>query len=279
MRVPTAQGLLANARGATLSKLLCALLLGVGLAWAPASAQAGLFDDDEARKAILDLRQRVDAVRQSSDETGKRSSEALGRLSDDTTQMRGGLLDLQSQIEALKQDQARLRGQNEQMMRDLADVQQRQKDLSGGLDERLRKFEPVKVTVDGRDFTAEPAEKRDYDNALAVFRKGDFSAAQLAFLDILKRYPSTGYAPSSLFWLANAQYATKDYKESLSNFKALVAQFPAHVRAPEALLSAANCQTELKDNRSVRKTLEDLVKDYPQSEAAVAGRERLTRLR
>ena len=28
-----------------------------------------------------------------------------------------------------------------------------------------------------------------------------------------------------------------------------------------------------------RKTLEDLVKDYPQSEAAVAGRERLTRLR
>ena len=27
------------------------------------AAQAGLFDDDEARKAILDLRQRIEAVR------------------------------------------------------------------------------------------------------------------------------------------------------------------------------------------------------------------------
>ena len=30
-------------------------------------AHAGLFDDDEARRAILDLRQRIDAGRQSSD--------------------------------------------------------------------------------------------------------------------------------------------------------------------------------------------------------------------
>ena len=41
----------------------------------------------------------------------------------------------------------------------------------------------------------------------------------------------------------------------------------------------ANCQVELKDTRAARKTLEDLIKAYPQSEAAVAAKDRLTRLK
>ena len=82
-----------------------------------------------------------------------------------------------------------------------------------------------------------------------------------------------------MFWLGNSQYATRDYKEALSNFRAIVAQDPEHLRAPEAVLSIANCQIELKDARGARKTLEDLVKAYPQSEAAGAAKERIARLR
>ena len=54
---------------------------------------------------------------------------------------------------------------------------------------------------------------------------------------------------------------------------------PQHEKAPEAVLSIANCQIELKDTRAARRTLEDLTKTYPDSEAAQAGRERLSRLR
>jgi TolA-binding protein len=82
-----------------------------------------------------------------------------------------------------------------------------------------------------------------------------------------------------LFWLGNAQYATRDYKEAITNFRAMLAQAPDHVRAPEAALSIANCQIELKDARAARKTLEDLQKAYPQSEAAAAAKERVARLR
>lgn len=256
-------------------RLVCTLVFSLGIV----PAHAGLFDDEEARKAILDLRQRVDAVRQNGEESVRRSTEEFRRLNEENTQLRRSLLDFQNQIEALKQEQAGLRGQGEQLARDTAEVQRRQKDLSNGVDDRLRKFEPIKVTVDGREFMAEPSEKRDFDNALILFRKGEFAAAQVVFLDFLKRYSLSGYAPSGLFWLANSQYGTKDYKEALANFKALVVQFPDYIRAPEALLSAANCLTELKDTRAVRKTLEELLKNYPQSEAAQAGRERLARLK
>ena len=239
-------------------------------------ASAGLFDDEEARKAILDLRQRVEAVRLESD---KKVSDEARRATEDTTQLRRSLVELQNQIESLRADLASVRGQNEQLVRNVADLQRLQKDAAQTVEERLRKFEPVKVAVDGRDFLADPAEKRDFESALAIFRKGDFAASQSVFLDFLKRYPQSGYAPSALFWLGNAQYATRDYKEAVTNFRALLSLSPDHVRAPEAVLSIANCQVELKDTKAARKTLEDLLKAYPQSEAAGAAKERLARLK
>ncbi|HEX7891230.1 MAG TPA: tol-pal system protein YbgF [Ramlibacter sp.] len=237
-----------------------------------AAAQAALFEDDEARRAILELRQRVEQQRQS-------LSEELKRANDENATLRRSLLELQGQLEALRQDLARLRGTDEQITRDLADVQRRQRDIAQGVDERLRKFEPVQVTVDGREFAADPQEQRDFEAALAAFRKGDFVAAQTVFGEFVRKYPSSGYRPTALFWLGNAQYANRDYRGAIANFRALLQQAPDHPRAPEAVLSIANCQIELKDNASARRTLDDLVKAYPQSEAASAARERLARLR
>ncbi len=267
-------------------------LLTAGVfAWCSLPAQAGLFDDEEARKAILELRQRVEAVRQESelklnDQIKRSNEQSAARAAEDGVQMRRSLLELQNQIETLRGEIANLRGQNEQVARDnqqltrqMAEMQRQQKDVALAVEERLRKFEPAKVSVDGKEFVAEPSEKRDFDAALAIFRKGEFPQAQLAFVDFLKRYPQSGYAPSGLFWLGNAQYATRDYKEAIVNFRALLAQSPDHMRAPEAVLSIANCQLELKDTRGARKTLEDLTKAYPQSEASVAAKDRLTRLR
>ena len=82
-----------------------------------------------------------------------------------------------------------------------------------------------------------------------------------------------------LLMLGNAQYAAREYKEAIGNFKVLLSEAPGHARAPEAALSIANCQIELKETRTARKTLEDLLRDYPQSEAAVAAKERLSRLK
>lgn len=256
---------LGRTRGAAMAAVCLA-----ALSWsAPSYA---LFEDDEARRAILELRQRMDALGHASQRAGERSG-------DEVSQLRRSLLDLQTQIEALRSEQAMLRGQNEQLQRDVADMQRRQKDMAQGVDERLRQFEPVKVSVDGLEFQADPAEKRDFEAALAVFRSGRFADAVPAFTSFMRQYPQSGYLPSARFWLGNAQYATRDYKEAINNFKALLAANPAHARAPEAALSIANCQVELKDTRAARKTLEDLVRAYPQSEAATAAKERLARLK
>jgi tol-pal system protein YbgF len=112
-----------------------------------------------------------------------------------------------------------------------------------------------------------------------VFRSGNFSGAQKSFASFLKQHPKSPQYPAALFWLGNAQYATKNYKEAVNNFRSSLSMEPSGPRSAEAMLAIANCQIELKDSSGARKTLDDLVKRFPKSEAAQAAKDRLARLR
>ncbi|MFZ2988035.1 tol-pal system protein YbgF [Ideonella sp.] len=248
-----------------------AVLLGVWLAMAP--AHAGLFEDEEARKAILDLRSRQS-------QTDELLRTQLKQMADQIQQLQRSLLDLNGQNEQLRSEVARLRGQDEQILRDLSEVQRRQRDIAQGVDDRMRKLEPQAVTIDGREFTVEPDERKAYDEAMGSLRSGDFEKAAMSLQLLLKRFPGTGYADSARYWLGNAQYGLRDYKNAIATFKQfLAATTPEHPRAAEAQLAVANCQAEMKDTRGAKRTLEELIKQYPKSEAAQAAKERLVSLK
>jgi TolA-binding protein len=202
---------------------------------------AALFEDGEARRAILEMRQRVDAAAKPAT-----PADDLRRSGEDTSQLRRSLLDLQTQIEVAARGDAKLRGQNEQLTRDVSELQRLQKETAKAWTSAYASSSRGKVTVDGQEFQADPAEKQDFEAALAKFREGKFADAERP-IPFLRQYPRSGYLPSARFWLGNAQYATRDYKEAIGNFKALLASAPNHARAPEAALSIANCQMELKE--------------------------------
>src|SRR5574343_479677 len=95
------------------------LLLGLALSQ---PARAGLFEDEDARKAILDLRaEQLTALVQ----------EQLGPL-------RRSMLDLNSQIDGLRAEIAKLRGQNEQLARDLSETQRKLNDQLQAFESRLK---------------------------------------------------------------------------------------------------------------------------------------------
>ncbi len=268
------------ARWASAAALACAAL----------GAQAGLFDDDEARKAILDLRARIqasdDAAKARTAEQAAATATAIAAVNARAVQqqeqlqqqlqlLRSSLLDLNAQLETQRADMARMRGAMEQLTRDVAELQRRQKDAVQAAEDRLRKLEPQAVSFEGKDFLVEPEEKRQHDEAMASLRGGDFVKAGTQLAAFLKRYPASGYAASARFWLGNALYGKKDYKEAITTFRAFAADLPDHPRAAEALLSVANCQFEMKDSKTARRTLDEVIKTYPKSEAAAAAKERL----
>ena len=64
-------------------------------------AHAGLFDDDEARRAILDLRNRID---QSAEQSRKAQADQSAQLGEQISTLRSSLLDLNNQIELMRND-------------------------------------------------------------------------------------------------------------------------------------------------------------------------------
>jgi tol-pal system protein YbgF len=271
----------APARGRFRGRLraLSVALLAVAAMTAMPAAQAGLFDDEEARKAIVDLRSRIKETDDSAKARASELAQTTTQLAEVVQALRRSLLDLNNQLEAMRGDLAKLRGADEQLLRDVADVQKRQKDIGQGLDERLRKLEPQKVALDGTDFLVEPEEKRMYEEAMTAMRGGDFEKSVNTLGNFQRRFAGSGYSDSVRFWLGNALYGKRDYKEAITAFRAFVTGAPQHPRAAEALLALANSQVEAKDRVGARKTIDELMKAYPASDAAQAGKERLAALK
>ncbi|HEX2531918.1 MAG TPA: tol-pal system protein YbgF [Burkholderiaceae bacterium] len=244
-------------------KTFIAVAFTAAFCYAPLHAHAGLFDDDDARRAILDLRTKMEALQQ---EVNAKTDKS-------------GALSLASQNEQLRQEIAKLRGQVEVLTNDLANAQQRQKDFYIDLDARLRKLEPQKAVVDGKETSIEHDEQKAYDAALVLFKSGDYKDAGAAFFDFLRRYPQSGYAASAQYWLGNTYYAQREYRNAISAQQAVVKNYPDSPKAADALLNIASCYTELKDRSSARKTLQTLIAKYGNSSAAQTAKERLASLK
>ncbi|MDO9095702.1 MAG: tol-pal system protein YbgF [Rubrivivax sp.] len=245
-------------------------------------AAHAFLNDEEARKAIVELRARITTMEDQGKSRATELSAATAQnaqLTEQLAALRRSLLDLNNQLEAMRGEIAKLRGNDEQALREIADIQRRQRDVTQALEERLRQMEPVKVSLDGRDFTVGPEEKRAFDEAFAAIRGGNFDKSVALLSNFMRRYPGSPYTDAARFWLGNSLYGRRDYKEAISVFRGFVTEAPEHPRAPEALLAVANSQAEMKDPRSARRTIDELMKAYPQSEAAQAGKDRLASIK
>ena len=94
-----------------------------------------LFEDDEARKRIDRLRSEVAENQRKVDERLKAIDAAVSSASD-----RSVLIDMSSQLEALRNEMARMRGQLEVLSNQSEVADRRQKDLYLDIDTRLRKL-------------------------------------------------------------------------------------------------------------------------------------------
>src|SRR3989442_2886013 len=202
--------------GAALAPVFLLLAVAAQLAIAP--AHAALFDDDEARKRIELLKSRVDQLEQ-----------RLGSL--ESTVKSQGLVELLHDVEQIKADIAKLRGQYEVLTYELEQAQKRQRDLYLDLDGRLRKLEaaagaaPAAAAPSGPPPAAEGApaptpgaaapsgtqsrtlagaadvvtEQRAYDAALDQFKNGSYAAAIASFQTFARANPKSPLAPSAVY--------------------------------------------------------------------------------
>jgi tol-pal system protein YbgF len=230
--------MLSHSAKQTLSRAFC--LSATVLCLGASNSAWALFSDDEARKAILDLRKSLA-----------------------TTQ-----LELQGQIEKLKADNAELRGKIESLEKQGEDINSSQKTYYQDLDARLGNFEPRTITIEGVSGIVQPDEKKAYDDALKAFQAGNLKKANEAFSAFAAKYPKSPYLPLTLYWGGNSKYANKDYAGAISQLQSLIKKYPDHPRVPAAMVTLGNAQLESGSKAAAKKTFAEIVAKYPDTEAA-----------
>ena len=270
-----------------------------------ATAHAGMFDDDEARKQIAAERKRIDDVKaqqQAVDARLNKMEEAFKSQA---------LLDLFSQIEALKLEMNKLRGQIEVLNNNVENTSKRQRDMYLDLDTRMRRFEQQGSGVPAAEApagaaaaaaaTAPPAagaaaappagsppvavanvdagaETRAYEAAQGQRRVGNYQGAIVAFQNFIKQYPKSNLAPRAQYWIGDSYFNLRDFKLAIGSQQTLLKAYPDSPTVPDAMLNIASSQIEMGETTVGRKTLEELVAKYPVSEAAEKAKRRITGL-
>lgn len=239
-----------------IAAVLAALLVSA------APARAALFDDEIARQRIEQLK----------GDTGAR----FGKLEAQVEQSQRVQLDLTNQIDALRGEIAKLRGQIEVLTYELEASTRRQKDFYLDLDTRLRNLEAKPQSAAPEAPEVDPAaEGRDYEAALNLLKGGKFADAQIAFENFITAWPQSTFLPAANYWAASSSFQAKNYARAAELYRHVHAQWPANVRAPEALLGLANTQQIQGDAKGARKTLETVVAQYAGTPAANVASQRL----
>lgn len=222
-----------------ISPFIRRLALVSGLAIASVSAPSYAFSDDEARRAILDLRTQLKTM-------SEQNNRARLQLSDQLQASQQEIMQLRDQIELISREVSRNSPQGQQNPNSPQNPQ-----------------------------AQDPQEQATYDAAIDSFRNGQYKEASEGLSAFVALYPNSVLAPTAQFYLGSSRYGMKDFKGAISQMQALVQSAPDSPRAPDALLVIAGSQIETNDRAGAKTTLQRLVRDYPTAAAAETAKNRL----
>ena len=265
------------------------------------NVQAALFDDEEARRQVAVERKRVDELSARASTQAQQLDAIVVRLGgiEESVGKNQGLLDLFREIETLKVELAKMRGQMEVLSNGIETAQKRQKDFYVDLDTRLRRLEGPSIgtgpsapaltgsasavagTASGGSVTtttgaqASNAESRAYEAAQNLRRIGNYQGAIVAFQNFLKQYPTSSLAPNAQYWIGDSYFNMRDFRLAIASQRTGLTKYPDSAKVPDALLNIAGSQAELGETVAARKTMEEIVAKYPASNAADKARRRI----
>src|SRR5438445_105811 len=88
------------------------------------------------------------------------------------------------------------------------------------------------------------APEQVYNTALQTFRSREHGQAVLDFLDFIAKYPRRPLAANAQYWIGEAYYAQRDYRQALVEFQKVFEYGPA--KAPDALVKMGLCWVKLR---------------------------------
>ena len=103
----------------------------------------------------------------------------------------------------------------------------------------------------------------EFDLAYGYVVRKDYSLAQQAFQDFLKKYPSDRMASEAQFWLGESYFLSKNYQPAAEAFVAMTKKYPSSPKQPDTLLRLGQSLAELHQKDLACVTLAEVGKKFP----------------
>lgn len=181
--------------------------------------------------------------------------------------------DVYSQISALQQEVADLRGLIEEQTHELKQLKQLQLDNYMDLDRRLSDgstapSKPIstKAPLPSLSTPLEPtsriqdaaSESDVYNTAYDLLNQKNFDGAISAFKEHLNRFPNGSFASNSHYWLGKIAMLKKDYPQAKNWFSDLITNFPGAAKVPDAQLDLGKVYFFMGDKAKARSLLNEV---------------------
>jgi len=229
----------------------------------------------------------------------------------------GQLAELIQKVQALEQRMRELQGRIDQQSHRLDELRERQRNLYGDLDRRLRDLEVVGSNDPGQassgptegaaagaeaakaaEQAAEQAtdagetsgdaasgkarseaERKAYDEAFELLKQGRYDASAKAFKQFLQQHPDGPYADNAQYWLGECHYVTRDFEAALGGFREVVEQYPDSAKVPDARLKIGYSLYELGRLDEAREMLQRVRERHADSAVSRLAEKRLLKIK
>lgn len=111
-----------------------------------------------------------------------------------------------------------------------------------------------------------------FASGLANFRNREYGQAVLDFLDVVTKHPKHELASTSQYWIGEAYYLQRDYRQALIEFERAAEWAAPHPKVPDALLKAGLCHSQLRESKQAEQAWRRVVREFPESPAADEAR-------
>jgi tol-pal system protein YbgF len=109
----------------------------------------------------------------------------------------------------------------------------------------------------------------EYDMAYGYVLHKDYSLAEQALRDFLKKYPNERLVPDAQYWLGESLFQQQRYRDAAESFLSVSTKFERSGKAPDSLLRLGQSLAAMNQREAACATLAEVGRKYPQASASV----------
>lgn len=114
--------------------------------------------------------------------------------------------------------------------------------------------------------------KEAYDTAYNLMKKGDYTAAEIAFVTFMHDYPQSDLTGNANYWLGETYYARGEYEKAVGIFADGFTKYKKNSKAADNLLKLGLTMNKLKKKTDACTAFKSLPTEFPKASNSIKER-------